>query len=173
VTVGGIITECKKIRTRKGDPMLFATLDDLEGQVEMLVFAKVYADNADKVEIDSVITVRGRVDKKEAGEVKLVAQEVVAFDPTPEEVELAAAEAAAEPEVKRLSKLITLEVPGDVPESLLDELKQVVEVFPGEHRLLLRVGQRSLKLGDEFRIKAEDSACLAELGALPGVSMAA
>ncbi|HEX2070421.1 MAG TPA: DNA polymerase III subunit alpha [Thermoleophilaceae bacterium] len=173
VTVGGIVTECKKIRTRKGEPMLFATLDDLEGQVEMLVFAKVYADNADKVEVDSVITVRGRVDKKEAGEVKLVAQEVAAFDPSPEEVELAAAEAAAEPQVKRLAKLVTLEVPGDVPESLLDELKQVVEIFPGEHQVLLRVGQRSLKLGDDFRIKAEDSACLAELGALPGVSMAA
>ena len=38
VTVGGMITECKKIRTRKGDPMAFATLDDLTGQVEMLVF---------------------------------------------------------------------------------------------------------------------------------------
>jgi DNA polymerase-3 subunit alpha len=175
VTVGGIVTECKRIRTRKGDPMLFATLDDLEGQVEMLVFAKVYADNADAVEVDSVITVRGRVDKKEAGEVKLVAQEVAAFEPTPEEVELAAVEAAAEPEGKLvgIAKLVTLEVPGDVPESLLDELKQVVEVFPGEHRLLLRVGQRSLQLGDDYRIKAEDSACLAELGALPGVSMAA
>jgi DNA polymerase-3 subunit alpha len=173
VTVGGIITECKKIRTRKGDPMLFATLDDLEGQVEMLVFAKVYADNADKVDVDSVITVRGRVDKKEAGEVKLVAQEVTAFEPTAEEVEIAAAEAAAEPEVRRMAKRVTLDVPGLVPESLLDELKQVVEVFPGEYQLLLRVGQRSLKLGDEFRIKAEDSACLAELGSLPGVSMAA
>jgi DNA polymerase-3 subunit alpha len=173
VTVGGIITECKKIRTRKGDPMLFATLDDLEGQVEMLVFAKVYADNADKVEVDSVITVRGRVDKKEAGEVKLVAQEVTAFDPSPEEVELADAEAAAEPDVKRIAKLVTLTVPGSVPETLLDDLKQVVEIFPGEHRLLLCVGERRLQLGDEFRIQAEDSACLAELGALPGVSMAA
>jgi len=173
VTVGGIVTECKKIRTRKGDPMLFATLDDLEGQVEMLVFAKVYAENADLVEVDRVITVRGRVDKKEAGEVKLVAQEVAIFDPTPEEIELAAAEAAAEPEVSRIAKLVTLEVPGDVPETLLDDLKQVVEVFPGDHHLLLRVGERQLKLGDDFRIKAEDSACLAELGQLPGVSMAA
>ena len=31
VTVGGMVTECKRIRTRKGDPMMFATLDDLEG----------------------------------------------------------------------------------------------------------------------------------------------
>ena len=31
VTVGGMISECKKIRTKKGDMMMFATLDDLEG----------------------------------------------------------------------------------------------------------------------------------------------
>ena len=68
---------------------------------------------------------------------------------------------------------MTLEVPGEVPETLLEDLKQVVEVFPGEHHLLLRVGKRQLKLGDDYRIKAEDSACLAELGQLPGVSMAA
>ncbi len=170
MTVGGIITECKKIRTRKGDPMLFATLDDLEGQVEMLVFAKVYADNADKVEVDSVITVRGRVDKKEAGEVKLVAQEVTAFEPTAEEVELAAAEAAAEPEVSRV-KRIMLAVPGEVPESWIGELRQVVDEFPGEHELHLQVGERTLKLGD--KISGEDHACLAVLRDLPGVSLAA
>ena len=32
VTVGGIITEAKRIRTRNGDHMMFATLDDLEGR---------------------------------------------------------------------------------------------------------------------------------------------
>jgi DNA polymerase-3 subunit alpha len=172
VTVGGIVTECKKIRTRKGDPMLFATLDDLEGQVEMLVFAKVYGDNADKVEVDNVITVRGRVDKKEAGEVKLVAQEVELFEPSPEEVELAEAEAAAEPEIVRL-KRVTLQVGPDVPETLLDELKQLVEGFPGDHELLLQVGDRSLRLGQSYKISADDSRCRAELAALQGVSLLA
>src|SRR5665648_585854 len=33
VTAGGMIAECKRIRTKKGDPMMFATLDDLEGPV--------------------------------------------------------------------------------------------------------------------------------------------
>jgi DNA polymerase-3 subunit alpha len=173
VTVGGIVTECKKIRTRKGDPMLFATLDDLEGQVEMLVFAKVYGENAEKVEVDRVITVRGRVDKKEAGEVKLVAQEVEIFEPSAEEVELAAAEAAAEPEVRRVGKRVTLEIAGEAPAALIDDLKQLVEGFPGEHELLLIVGKRQLKLGEGYRIRAEDTACRAELAALPGVSIAA
>ena len=86
VTVGGMIAECKRIRTKKGDPMMFATLDDLEGQVELLVFNSAYAANADKVDVDKIVIVRGRVDHKEEGETKLVAQEVEAFEPTAEEV---------------------------------------------------------------------------------------
>ena len=92
-----MVTECKRIRTRKGDPMMFATLDDLEGTVEMLVFNSAYAANAEKVDVDGVVLVRGRVDHKEAGEVKLIAQEVEPFSPRPEEVAAAAAAEAAEP----------------------------------------------------------------------------
>ncbi len=168
VTVGGMVTECKRIRTRKGDPMMFATLDDLEGTVEMLVFNSAYASNAEKVDTDAVVIVRGRVDHKEAGEVKLIAQEVTPFEPSPEEV-LAAQEAAvAEPVVKRLS----LDVQADVPESFLEELKDVVKGFPGEYELMLNVGKRSLLLGPEYRVSA-DRACRAELSALPGASVMA
>src|SRR5919197_1037588 len=94
VTVGGMIAECKRIRTKKGEPMLFATLDDLEAQVEMLVFNSAYAQNAEKIDVDKVVIVRGRVDHKEQGETKLVAQEVEVFDPTPEEVAAARDKAA-------------------------------------------------------------------------------
>ena len=40
VKVGGMITESKKIRTRAGTPMMFATLDDLDGSIEIVVFEK-------------------------------------------------------------------------------------------------------------------------------------
>ena len=46
VTVGGIVVECKKIRTKSGTQMMFATLDDVEGQVEMLVFKADEAESA-------------------------------------------------------------------------------------------------------------------------------
>ena len=49
VTVGGLITQAKRIRTKSGEPMMFATLDDLEGQVEMIVFNSAYASNEGKV----------------------------------------------------------------------------------------------------------------------------
>jgi DNA polymerase-3 subunit alpha len=165
VTVGGMISECKRIRTKNGDPMMFATLDDLEGTVELLVFNSSYAANADKVDVDKVVLVRGRVDHKEAGETKLVAQEVEAFEPTPDELERAAAEQAIAHEPKRL----TLHVAPGVPDSFLDELKEVVRVHPGDHELLLAVGERRLVLGEDFRVSA-DSACRAELGSLGGAA---
>jgi DNA polymerase III subunit alpha len=171
VTVGGMIAECKRIRTKNGDPMMFATLDDLEGQVELLVFNSAYAANADKVDVDRIVIVRGRVDHKEAGETKLVAHEVELFEPTREEVLRAAEQAAAEPRsgFASATRRLTLHVSPGVPDSFLEELKEVVGHHPGDHQLLLAVGERRLLLGADFQVSA-DSACRAELGGLQGAA---
>jgi DNA polymerase III subunit alpha len=165
VTVGGMIAECKRIRTKKGDPMMFATLDDLEGQVELLVFNSAYAANEDKVDVDKIVIVRGRVDHKEEGETKLVAQEVEAFEPTAEEVLRAAEAAPLEPVVQRL----TIHVSAGVSEGFLEDLKDVVTHHPGDHELLLAVGERRLLLGPDWRVSAT-GACRAELAGLTGAS---
>src|ERR687884_576897 len=130
VTVGGMIAECKRIRTRRGEPMMFATLDDLEGQVEILVFNSAYAENADKIDGDSVVLVRGRVDHKEQGETKLVVQEVEDFAPTPEEIKSARELAANAPPPP--SRRLTLSVPGTVPASFLEDLRELVSHHPGD-----------------------------------------
>ena len=160
-----MIAECKRIRTKKGDPMMFATLDDLEGQVELLVFNSAYAANEDKVDVDKIVIVRGRVDHKEEGETKLVAQEVQAFEPSPEEVLRAAEAAPAEPLVQRL----TIHVSAGVSEGFLEDLKEVVSHHRGDHELLLAVGERRLLLGPDWRVSA-DGACRAELAGLTGAS---
>ena len=79
MTVGGIVTECKKIRTKSGNQMMFATLDDVEGQVEMLVFKADQAESAAVIAPDAVVLVRGRLDHKDRGETKLVVQEARAL----------------------------------------------------------------------------------------------
>ena len=43
VTVGGIVGALKQVTTKKGDPMVFARLDDLSGSVETVVFNSVLA----------------------------------------------------------------------------------------------------------------------------------
>jgi DNA polymerase III subunit alpha len=144
---------------------MFATLDDLEGQVELLVFNSAYAQNEEKVDVDRIVIVRGRVDHKEQGDYKIVAQEVEAFEPSRQEVERAAAEALIEPVTKR----VTLHVAPGVPDSFLEELREIVGHHPGEHELLLAVGARRLVLGPDYRVSA-DSACRSELGALHGAA---
>ncbi|MHB1809835.1 MAG: DNA polymerase III subunit alpha [Solirubrobacteraceae bacterium] len=98
VTVGGIIAETKRIRTRNGDPMMFATLDDLEGSAEMIVFGKALAEFEDALAVDTVVLVRGRIDHKEAGKTALIAQSVEKFAPDVDEVMRADAAARAEGE---------------------------------------------------------------------------
>jgi DNA polymerase-3 subunit alpha len=165
VTVGGMISECKRIRTKKGEPMMFATLDDLEGQVEMLVFNSAYASNAEKLGVDKVVVVRGRVDHKEQGETKLVVQEAELFEPTPEEIERAREEAT----VAAPARQLVLHVAPDVSASFLDELKDVVSHNRGDHELVLKVGERTLVLGEQYRVAP--ARFRADMGALSGAEL--
>jgi DNA polymerase-3 subunit alpha len=162
VTVGGMIAEAKRIRTKKGDPMLFATLDDLEAQVEMLVFNSAYAANSEKVDVDKVVIVRGRVDHKEQGETKLVAQEVEVFEPTADEVERARIEAVPAGPAPR----VTLRLAESIPASFLDDLKELAAHNKGDHELALRVGDRTLVLGDQYRVSP--TRFRSDLDGLPG-----
>src|SRR5437764_7942257 len=169
VTVGGMIAESKKIRTKKGEMMMFATLDDLEGQVEILVFNSAYAANEGKLDGDKVVLVRGRVDHKEQGETKLVVQDVETFEPTPEEAEKAREAAANAP--PPLLRRISVRVDGSVSAAWLDELKEVVAQNRGDYELELQVGQRRLLLGDDFRVSP--SHFRADLAALQGAQLVA
>ena len=143
-----MISEAKRIRTKKGEPMLFATLDDLEAQVEMLVFNSAYAANSEKVDVDKVVIVRGRVDHKEQGETKLVAQDIEVFDPTHEEVEAARAAAIPSGPPPR----VTLKLAPSIPASFLDDLKELAVHNRGDHELALLVGDRTLILGEQYRV---------------------
>src|SRR5205085_5713987 len=94
VTVGGMIVESKRIRTKKGDPMMFATLDDLNGSVELVIFGKALAASEEAVAADSIVLVRARVDHKERDRTCLVVQQIERYQPSSEEVRAAVEQAA-------------------------------------------------------------------------------
>jgi DNA polymerase III subunit alpha len=163
VTVGGIIVEAKRIRTRNGDHMMFATLDDLAGAVEMLVFGKALAEYEAALAVDEVVLVKGRVDHKEAGKTCLVVQSVEPFAPSPEEIERANAGAAAaagrrEDSATALAEPVHLRVDASaLAASAIEDLKQAIEDFPGSAEVLLDVdtptGTRRLRLGEAYRVQ--------------------
>jgi DNA polymerase-3 subunit alpha len=134
VTVGGIVTECKKIRTKSGSQMMFATLDDVEGQVEMLVFKADEAESAQVIAPDAIVVVRGRIDHKDRGETKLVVQEAERFEP--DAAEIAAAPSAPNAPAGPVEVVVEA---GLLSDALLEELKAVLEHHKGDTHVHLSV----------------------------------
>ena len=148
LTVGGIVTEAKRVRTRSGGYVMFATLDDLDGTVELFV-RDAAGEAAAAIEVDRVLVVRGRVDHKNRGETSLVVAEATPFEPSATELDAARRELAPEAFVIRLdaARLDAL---------LLGDLKAMFGVFPGDSEVLLemqtREGVRRLRFGAGYRI---------------------
>ena len=155
VNAGGIITAAKKIRTRNGEHMMFATLDDLEGSVEILIFGKALAEYEGALGVDSVVLVRGRVDHKDADKTCLVVQTVELFAPTDEEIEQAKTVA-----VTRRAGPAPLQVrveAAGLPASVIDDLKSLLANYPGDCEVHLEVQMTSgnplrLKLGPLYKV---------------------
>jgi DNA polymerase-3 subunit alpha len=178
VTVGGIITESKRIRTRNGDHMMFATLDDLEGSVEMLVFGKALAEHEAALTVDQVVLVRGRVDHKEANKTALVVQSVETFAPTDEEIARANSQAKAA-SIAQTAALEPVRLKVDaarLPASAIEDLKDIIDTHRGAAEVVLEMltsaGTRILRLGESYRVqhtpfvRAELEAALAPTAAL-------
>jgi DNA polymerase-3 subunit alpha len=79
VTIGGILSGVQRKVTRQGMPWAAATLEDLEGAIEVLFFPATYAECATVVADDAIVIVKGRVDRRDESP-KLVAREVTVPD---------------------------------------------------------------------------------------------
>ncbi|MCF8059400.1 MAG: DNA polymerase III subunit alpha [Bacteriovoracaceae bacterium] len=65
MTLAGMITAAKQIITKKGDRMCFATLEDLSGKIECIVFPKVYAEFEELLASDEALILQGQVNLSE------------------------------------------------------------------------------------------------------------
>jgi DNA polymerase III subunit alpha len=178
VTVGGIITESKRIRTRNGDYMMFATLDDLEGAVEILVFGKALAEHEAALAVDQVVLIRGRVDHKEAGKTCVVVQSVEQFAPSEQEIEQAnsAAQANSVAQAAAAQPVLLQVDAARLPASAIDDVRDIIETHRGPAEVVLEMitsaGTRVLRLGEAYRVqhtpgvRAELEAALAPTAAL-------
>jgi DNA polymerase-3 subunit alpha len=173
VTVGGIISQTKRLRTKKGDSMMFATLDDLDGSVEMVVFAKTLEDCKGALVGDAIVLVRGRVDHKDQARTCLIVQQVDRFEPTGEE--LAKAQVDADRASARAAEALRIRLDAAaVPMAALGELRDLLAGFPGESDVVIelctRSGERRLRLGPDFRV-SRTAGLHAELEALLGAAI--
>ncbi len=155
VTVGGILSSVTRKVTKKGDAWAMATLEDLEGAVEVLFFPAAYQAAAVQLVEDAVVLVRGRVDRREDVP-KIVASELVVPD---------LSVGARGPVVVQLPT-------ARCTPPVVERFKEVLSAHPGttEVHLQLVSGGRTtvVRLDDRLRVAA-GGALFADLKALLGV----
>ena len=138
VKVGGMITESKKIKTRSGSTMMFATLDDLDGSVEIVVFEKALAAAEEVIADDAIVLVRGRVDHKEAGKVCVIVQEV--DEVRPHRRRDREGQGPGRRRRRRRSRRRSSAAcdAAQLPATVIDDLRDLFERYPGETRVRAR-----------------------------------
>ena len=172
VKIGGMITESKKIRTRTGTPMMFATVDDLDGSVEIVVFEKTLAAVEEVVAADEIVLVRGRVDHKEAGKSCIIVQDVERFDPSDAEIEKAKEQFARQAANAAPTHMTWPVDASRLEPRVIEDLRDLFERYPGDQPFVLemhtRSGVRLLRFGEGFKVAGRDAGLQSELRSLLG-----
>ncbi|MGB9743169.1 MAG: DNA polymerase III subunit alpha [Minisyncoccales bacterium] len=73
--IGGVISQIKKIITRKGQPMLFVKLEDLSGKIEVVVFPAVIEKNPVVFQENKIVMISGRIDNRDQHLTKFICEE--------------------------------------------------------------------------------------------------
>jgi DNA polymerase-3 subunit alpha len=154
VTLGGILSGVQRKVTKQGSVWAAATLEDLEGAIEVLFFPATYQACMTLVIEDAIVVVKGRLDRREDMP-KLVAMEVSVPElPTGDEGPF----------------VVSMMEARCVP-PVVERLKEVLRSHPGATEVHLRLlsGARTkvLRLDDKLRVRPSPS-LLADLKQLLG-----
>ena len=76
-TVGGLIVGMRYMKSRRGDPLAFLTLDDKSGRVEVMIPSEVLEKVRDKLQKDQIVFVKGSTAEDDfTGGIRMRANEV-------------------------------------------------------------------------------------------------
>ena len=79
VVMGGIITEFKRLATKSGSTMAFVKVEDVYGQIETIIFPKIFDKSRELLKEEQVVKISGRLQIKD-GVPQIVADGVFKLD---------------------------------------------------------------------------------------------
>ncbi len=143
VVVGGVITNLARKFTKRGDQMAVFVLEDLDAGIEVTIFPRTLTEQGHKLEDDLIVTVKGRLDRRDESRFGLIGQTITVL------TGLSDGPAPA----------LRLRLPStSLDELRIQRLKRILREHPGDSLVMVDVGQgRVLKLSDEFRVDLDRS----------------
>ena len=122
VTLGGILSSIKHARTRKGDKYANFDLEDLTGTIRCIVWPKQFDEFGEMVQPDSILFVRGTIDRRGGDEANLVVEELIPLDQL----------------VARFTRGIMVRIKENgTTKDVLGKLHEILRGYPGEGQVQL------------------------------------
>jgi DNA polymerase-3 subunit alpha len=163
VAVGGSITTLREITTKTGSKMAFMKIADATGEIEAVIFPKVYAKKTDDWLRDQVVIIKGKVggDRREgSGELKILADEVHLvsedeaknyknknvdnqIEPAPEYKPKVVEAPAIASAVKSAKPRLYIRLENSSDQKLLTTLKEKLDYYKGDTEVVLVTGADS------------------------------
>ena len=160
VTVAGLVTNIQRKVTKQGANWAIVTLEDLAGSVDLMVFSQTYANTANLIYEDAILSVRAKIDAREEESPRLVALEFSVPDLNQQR---------SNPVVVKLNA-------AKCTPPMVDSIKSVLQTHPGTVEVHLHIinGEKTTVMKIDERLKVEPtSALFGELKALLGPSAVA
>jgi DNA polymerase-3 subunit alpha len=169
VRTAGFITQAKKILTKNGEPMVFTKLQDMGGEIEAVIFPRVFKEKQELWESDKAVVLSGRVQLKD-GEPKFLVE--TGYEITPDNIEEVRRQftggarsmsdenpgTSADELVKKEADSVTIHLRAHLPETILYKLRAVLDAHPGRFRVYFFVdnagGQQ--KILSSYRITFDE-----------------
>ena len=153
VSIIGIFRAKKLHTTKSGQQMCFATFEDVSGDIEVIIFPKIYDAVRRNLEIGARLCVTGKISVKDEEDAKILADTVVPIDEC----------------IRELSKKTLCVRLASTDRELIDKLKDYAAAHPGGNDLQVYLGD----LGKMTVLKgagsiALDGNVLTELGKIFG-----
>lgn len=149
VRTAGFITQAKKILTKNGEPMVFTKLQDMGGEIEAVIFPRVYKEKQELWESDKAVVLSGRVQLKD-GEPKFLVE--TGYEVTPDNIEqvrqqflgggmiqMESSDSTSEEAPKKSADAVTIHLRAHLPETILFKLRAVLDNHPGRYRVFFAV----------------------------------
>jgi len=137
VIVGGIISSLKPLVTKKGEQMAFISLEDLTGSGEVVVFPKPYRKYSELICLDHSVLIKGRIDKQEDKEAKLLAEEFYPLE---------------------LTREVHVELPPSTNLEILKDLQKIICSYPGNSPLFIHLASKALlAVSTKYQVDGSDA----------------
>lgn len=146
VIIGGIIVKKQNKITKNNNMMAFATLEDLYGTVELIIFPATFEKYSKYIYEDSIVIAEGRLSINEEEDPKIIVE-------------------AIKPIVKGKKEKIYIKMPTEKPLGFLEEIKKVLSQHSGTVPVYVYIEKnRSTMMADrDYWVDANNDELLSKL----------